>query len=145
MKKRSAKLDGFSTLISLPTEVSTSHDQVIDKVLDPDTNSIIPIVSYQINNIRTAVEHLTLYEVSSDVGQQSLPVPSFIPASSQIVGYQSAAPTYSHTVRVAIPNSSSDFNTLALSSAKKHLVLSAILSGVYVHQPPGFISDIHPD
>lgn len=73
---------------------------------------------------------MTLYEVSSDVGQQSLPVPSFIPASSQIVGYQSAAPTYSHTVRVAIPNSSSDFNTLALSSAKKHLVISAILSGV---------------
>ena len=84
-------------------------------------------------------------EVSSDVGQQSLPVPSFTPASSQILGYQSAAPEESHTVRVAIPNFFSDLNTLALSSAKKHLVLSAILSGVYVHQPPGFISDIHPD
>ena len=74
-------------------------------------------------------------EVSSDVGQQSLPVPSFTPASSQIVGYQSAVPVDSHTVCVSIPSSSNDLNTLALFSSKKHIVLSAILFGVdiYVH------------
>ena len=68
----------FSIPISLPTKVSTSSNQVIDKILDSDTNSIISLNSPQANNIRTPVEHFVWNEVGSAIGQQSLQVPFFI-------------------------------------------------------------------
>lgn len=84
VKKRCAQFNVFSNSLSLPTKVSTSHDQDIDKILDSDTNCIIPIDSFQANNIRTAVEHSAWSDVGSAVGQQSLLVPSFTLASLQM-------------------------------------------------------------
>lgn len=134
LKKRPAHLPGVSEAsINLPTQVTTAHDQVITTLHNVEHGTVVPIDSFQANNIRTSTANPHWDPIGVSVGQQSLPAPSFSPSEPSATGIQSAAPddTYSVCVRTnsSLSNGQLTSSTPAPTSGT-HVVMTAVLAGM---------------
>lgn len=118
LKKRNFRLSDLNKHVSVPTSVTTIHDQVIDKVMNVNSKQVKPLEEELINHFKGS---------SVPVGYQALPDPSFINTFEPTdTVHQPASPSESNRILMR----HSDMNVTKNDSNDQHIVLSAICHGL---------------
>lgn len=134
LKKRSAVMKEVSQPVTVPSQLTTSSDQVISHVHNATTNTDQSVSEVHTAQIRQAIEHPLWQDSSIPLGGLSLPIPSMgsISSSSATV-HQSSSPEDDGHVLVrtsTTPDSVPSQDAALTHKDHQHIVLSAIRRGM---------------